>query len=68
MVTFMFEELDAIRAALATVVVCALDKDDESGEFGQRIRAWKLVLAAMKEAENIEPKPQFTLIREGEEE
>lgn len=66
MVTLTFEELDAIRAALATVVICALDKDDESGEFGQRIRAWKLVLAAMKEAENIEPKPKFKLTLEGE--
>lgn len=66
MVTLTFEELDAIRAALATVVVCALDKDDESGEFGQRIRAWKLVLVAMKEAENIEPKPKFKLTLEGE--
>lgn len=66
MVTLTFEELDAIRAALATVVVCALDKDDESGEFGQRIRAWKLVLAAMKEVEGIEPKPKFKLTLEGE--
>lgn len=66
MVTLTFEELDAIRAALATVVVCALDKDDESGEFGQRIRAWKLVLVALKEAENIEPKPKFKLTLEGE--
>lgn len=32
---FTFEELGAIRGALATVVVCALDKDDESVEFGQ---------------------------------
>lgn len=66
MVTLTFEELDAIRAALATVVVYALDKDDESGEFGQRIRAWKLVLVALKEVENIEPKPQFMLTLEGE--
>lgn len=66
MVTLTFEELDAIRAALATVVVCALDKDDESGELGQRIRAWKLVLVALKEVENIEPKPQFMLTHEGE--
>ena len=66
MVTLTFEELDAIRAALATVVVCALDKDDESGEFGQRIRAWKLVLVALKEVENIEPKPTFKLTLEGE--
>jgi|GEM_PF-4336560 len=66
MVTLTFEELDAIRAALATVVVCALDKDDESEEFGQRIRAWKLVLVALKEVENIEPKPLFMLTHEGE--
>lgn len=66
MVTLTFEELDAIRAALATVVVCALDKDDESEEFGQRIRAWKLVLVALKEVENIEPKPKFKLTLEGE--
>lgn len=66
MVTLTFEELDAIRAALATVVVCALDKDDESGEFGQRIRAWKLVLVALKEVENSEPKPKFKLTLEGE--
>lgn len=66
MVTLTFEELDAIRAALATVVVCALDKDDESGEFGQRIRAWKLVLVALKEVEGIEPKPQFKLTHEEE--
>lgn len=66
MVTLTFEELDAIRAALATVVVCALGKDDESGEFGQRIRAWKLVLVALKEVENIEPKPLFMLTHEGE--
>lgn len=66
MVTLTFEELDAIRAALATVVVCALDKDDESVEFGQRIRAWKLVLVALKEVENIEPKPKFKLTLEGE--
>lgn len=66
MVTLTFEELDAIRAALATVVVYALDKDDESGEFGQRIRAWKLVLVALKEVENIEPKPKFKLTLEGE--
>lgn len=66
MITLTFEELDAIRAALATVVVCALDKDDESEEFGQRIRAWKLVLVALKEVENIEPKPKFKLTLEGE--
>lgn len=66
MVILTFEELDAIRAALATVVVCALDKDDESEEFGQRIRAWKLVLVALKEVENIEPKPKFKLTLEGE--
>ncbi|WP_303871006.1 hypothetical protein [Fannyhessea vaginae] len=66
MITLTFEELDAIRAALATVVVCALDKDDESVEFGQRIRAWKLVLVALKEVENIEPKPKFKLTLEGE--
>lgn len=66
MVTLTFEELDAIRAALATVVVCALDKDDESEEFGQRIRAWKLVLVALKEVENIEPKPLFKLTHEEE--
>lgn len=66
MVTLTFEELDAIRAALATAVVCALDKDDESEEFGQRIRAWKLVLVALKEVENIEPKPKFKLTLEGE--
>lgn len=66
MITLTFEELDAIRAALATAVVCALDKDDESEEFGQQIRAWKLVLVALKEVENIEPKPTFKLTRESE--
>lgn len=66
MITLTFEELDAIRAALATAVVCALDKDDESEEFGQQIRAWKLVLVALKEAKNIEPKPRYKLTREGE--
>lgn len=57
MVKLTYEDLDAITGAL----VLAQDEEQQL-ETEPFERAFKKVIAAMKEAENIEPKPPFRLI------
>lgn len=61
MVTLTYKDLDVITGALALV-------QDEEQQLNPEPyeRAFKKIVAAMKEAENIEPKPKFKLTLEGE--
>lgn len=61
MVTLTFEELDVITGALALV-----QDEEQQLEAEPYESAFKKIVAALKEAEGIEPKPQFMLTHEGE--
>lgn len=61
MVVLTYKDLDAIAGALALV-----QDEEQQLEAEPYERAFKKVIAAMEEAENIEPKPLFKLTREGE--
>lgn len=61
MVVLDYKDLDAIAGALALV-----QDEEQQLETEPYERAFKKVIAAMKEAENIEPKPKFKLTLEGE--
>ena len=61
MTTFTYKDLDAIAGALALV-----QDEEQQLETEPYERAFKKVIAAMKEAEGIEPKPPFGLIHGGE--
>lgn len=57
MVVLDYKDLDVIAGALALV-----QDEEQQLETEPFERAFKKVIAAMKEAENIEPKPPFGLI------
>lgn len=61
MVTLTYKDLDAITGALALV-----QDEEQQLEAEPYERAFKKIIAAMNEAENIEPKPKFKLTLEGE--
>lgn len=61
MVTLTYKDLDVITGALALV-----QDEEQQLEAEPYESAFKKVVVAMKEAENIEPKPKFKLTREGE--
>lgn len=61
MVVLNYKDLDAIAGALALV-----QDEEQQLEAEPYERAFKKVIAAMEEAENIEPKPRFKLTRERE--
>lgn len=61
MVVLTYKDLDAITGALALVQDEEQQLDTEPYE-----RAFKKIIAAMKEAEGTEPKPQFKLTLESE--
>lgn len=63
MVTLTYRELDAINDALFDTLIKTQQTSRSSCA-----RALEKVLSMVSEARNIRPKPQFTLIREGEEE
>lgn len=61
MVTLTYKDLDAIAGALALV-----QDEEQQLEAEPYERAFKKIVAAMKEVEGIEPKPKFKLTLEGE--
>ncbi len=61
MVVLTYKDLDRIAGALALVQDEEQQLDTEPYE-----RAFKKIIAAMKEAEGIEPKPKFKLTLESE--
>lgn len=61
MVKLTYEDLDAIAGALFLAT-----KEAPQAYFRTYIRAWLKVRDALREVENIEPKPQFMLTHEGE--
>lgn len=61
MVILTYKDLDAIAGALALV-----QDEEQQLEAEQYERAFKKIVAAMNEAESIEPKPTYKLTREGE--
>lgn len=61
MVTITYEDLDVITGALALV-----QDEEQQLEAEPYESAFKKVVVAMKEAENIEPKPKFKLTCESE--
>lgn len=61
MVTLTYKDLDVITGALALV-----QDEEQQLEAEPYERAFKKIVAAMNEAENIEPKPKFKLTLEGE--
>lgn len=61
MVTLTYEDLSAIISALDLAT-----EEAPQSDFGGYIRAWLKVRDALREAENIEPKPKFKLTLEGE--
>lgn len=61
MVILTYKDLDAIAGALALV-----QDEEQQLEPEPYERAFKKIIAAMKEAENIEPKPKFKLTCESE--
>lgn len=61
MVTITYEDLDVITGALALV-----QDEEQQLEAEPYESAFKKIIAAMKEAENIEPKPKFKLTYESE--
>ena len=61
MVILTYKDLDVIAGALALV-----QDEEQQLEAEPFERAFKKVIAAMKEVEGIEPKPQFMLTHEGE--
>lgn len=63
MVTLTYRELDAITDALFDTLI-----KTQQTTRKPCARALEKVLSMVSEARNIRPKPQFTLIREGEEE
>lgn len=62
MVTLTYKDLDLISDILFLVLTRIPPREGEPYVY-----ALNKILAAMKEVAGIEPKPQFTLIREGEE-
>ena len=61
MVTLTYKDLDVIAGALALV-----QDEEQQLEAEPYERAFKKIIAAVKEAKNIEPKPKFKLTLEGE--
>lgn len=61
MVILTYKDLDAIAGALALV-----QDEEQQLEPEPYERAFKKIIAAMNEAEGIEPKPQFKLTHEEE--
>lgn len=61
MVTLTYKDLDVITGALALV-----QDEEQQLEAEPYESAFKKVVVALKEVENIEPKPKFKLTLEGE--
>lgn len=61
MTTFTYKDLDLISDVLLLVLTRIPPRESKPYEH-----ALEKVLAAMKEVEGIEPKPQFKLTHEGE--
>lgn len=61
MVVLDYKDLDVIAGALALV-----QDEEQQLEAKPFERAYKKIKTAMKEAEDIEPKPNFKLTRESE--
>lgn len=61
MVTLTYKDLDVITGALALV-----QDEEQQLEAEPYERAFKKIVAAMNEAEGIEPKPKFKLTLEEE--